>query len=99
MKNGAASRNRTGIPWLASRNPALERWPHFELMKTNTAASPVMDSHPQENFTADLSVFQAHLPSHVIDIIMLKPLVCDMSPGRGNRTMQILQPAVIGRLA
>jgi hypothetical protein len=31
-------------------------------MKTNTAASPVMDSHPQENFSADLSVFQAHLP-------------------------------------
>jgi hypothetical protein len=33
-------------------------------MKTNTAASPVMDSHPQENFSADLSVFQAHLPWH-----------------------------------
>ena len=33
-------------------------------MKTNTAASPVMDSHPQDNFSADLSVFQAHLPWH-----------------------------------
>ena len=31
--NGAASRTCTGIPWLASRNPALERWPHFELNK------------------------------------------------------------------
>ncbi len=34
----------------------------FGKMKTNTAASPVKDSHPQENFSADLSVFQAHLP-------------------------------------
>jgi hypothetical protein len=33
-------------------------------LKTNTAASPVMDSHPQENFSADLSVIQAHLPWH-----------------------------------
>ncbi len=33
-------------------------------IKTNTAASPVKDSHPQENFSADLSVFQAHLPWH-----------------------------------
>jgi hypothetical protein len=31
-------------------------------MKTNTAASPVRNSHPQDIFTADLSVFQAHLP-------------------------------------
>jgi hypothetical protein len=30
---------------------------------TNTATSPVMDSYPQENFSADLSVFQAHLPA------------------------------------
>jgi hypothetical protein len=37
-------------------------------MKTNTAASPVKDSHPQEHFSADLSVFQAHLPWHVIDM-------------------------------
>ena len=36
----------------------------LEPMKTNTAASPEEDSHPQENFTADLSVFQAHLPGH-----------------------------------
>ena len=34
----------------------------IEPMKTNTTASPVMDSHPLENFTADFSVFQAHLP-------------------------------------
>ena len=61
MKLGAASRNRTGVPWLAPRNPAAERWPH-PYMKTNTAASPVRNSHPQEIFTADLSVFQAHLP-------------------------------------
>jgi hypothetical protein len=32
-------------------------------LKTNTAASPVRNSHPQEIFTADLSVFQAHLPA------------------------------------
>jgi hypothetical protein len=31
-------------------------------LKTNTAASPVMDSHPQDDFSADVSVFQAHLP-------------------------------------
>lgn len=36
----------------------------FGRIKTNTAASPVKDSHPQENFSADLSVFQAHLPWH-----------------------------------
>lgn len=34
--------------------------------KTNTAASPVMDSHPQDDFSADLSVFQAHLPCHEV---------------------------------
>ncbi len=46
-------------------------------MKTNTAASPVMDSHPQENFSADLSVFQAHLPWHELyNSVMPKPLVC-----------------------
>lgn len=30
-------------------------------IKTNSAASPMMDSHPQNDFAADLSVFQAHL--------------------------------------
>jgi len=45
-------------------------------MKTNTAASPVMDSHPQDDFSADLSVFQAHLPCHEsIYKFMSKPLV------------------------
>jgi hypothetical protein len=29
--------------------------------RTNTAAS-LLSSHPQVNFTADLSVFMAHLP-------------------------------------
>ena len=47
-------------------------------MKTNTAASPVMDSHPQECFTADLSVFQAHLPWRDTYILYhhARPLVC-----------------------
>jgi len=40
----------------------------YNHMKTNTAANPVMDSHPQENFSADLSVFQAHLPWQFIYI-------------------------------
>jgi hypothetical protein len=54
-------------------------------MKTNTAASPVMDSHPQENFSADLSVFQAHLPwHHSLTKVMPKPLVC-ISSRAGNR--------------
>jgi len=55
-------------------------------LKTNTAASPVMDSHPQENFSADLSVFQAHLPWHelYINTVMSKPLVC-ISSRAGNR--------------
>ncbi|RYD17059.1 MAG: hypothetical protein EOP88_28580 [Verrucomicrobiaceae bacterium] len=38
-------------------------------IKTNTAASPVKDSHPQEYFSADLSVFQAHLPWHELYIL------------------------------
>jgi hypothetical protein len=55
-------------------------------MKTNTAASPVMDSHPQDNFSADLSVFQAHLPWRklYINTVMPKPLVC-ISSRAGNR--------------
>jgi hypothetical protein len=54
-------------------------------MKTNTAASPVMDSHPQDNFSADLSVFQAHLPWHELyNRIMPKPLVY-LSSRAGNR--------------
>ena len=55
-------------------------------MNTNTAASPVMDSHPQENFSADLSVFQAHLPWHkTMDyIVMPKPLIY-LSSRAGNR--------------
>ena len=40
--------------------------------RTNTAASPVKDSHPQDDFTADVSVFQAHLPCHEIRSISCK---------------------------
>lgn len=32
--------------------------------RTNTAANSDLSSHPQDCFTADLSVFQAHLPVH-----------------------------------
>lgn len=66
-------------------------------MKANTAASPVMDSHPQECFTADLSVFQAHLPRHDrYDIIMIKPLVY-INRRAGNRTINHLQRIIIKR--
>jgi len=65
-------------------------------MKTNTAASPVKDSHPQENFSADLSVFQAHLPWH-------EPLILESCRslwfvyilGRKIGTIQVLQRAMI----
>ncbi len=66
-------------------------------MKPNTAASPVMDSHPQENFSADLSVFQAHLPWQELYInkVMPKPLVCLSSRAVKIGTIQILQPVMI----
>jgi hypothetical protein len=48
---------------------------------------------PAGDFSADLSVFQAHLPWQ-LDITS-KPLVCDNSPGRGNRAMQVLEPVMM----
>ena len=65
----------------------------FVNMITNTAASPVMDSHPQEDFSADLSVFQAHLAWQIHRTA--KPLVDDNSPGRGNRAIQFLQSVMM----
>lgn len=53
--------------------PAFPEWKSGVLLldddrntsiKTNTATSPVMDWYPQDDFSADLSVFQAHLPWH-----------------------------------
>jgi hypothetical protein len=65
-------------------------------MKTNTAASPMMDSHPQENFSADLSVFQAHLPWHELYInTSCRSLWLIYHPGRKIGTMQVLQPVMI----
>ena len=65
-------------------------------MKTNTAASPVMDSHPQDNFSADLSVFQAHLPWHKLYIIAsCRSLWFVYLPGRGIGTIKRLQPVMI----
>jgi hypothetical protein len=32
--------------------------------RTNTAANSDLSSHPQDDFTAVVSVFQAHLPLH-----------------------------------
>lgn len=57
-------------------------------MKTNTAASPVKDSHPQEYFSADLSVFQAHLPWHEFYMIYIesrRSLWFDISSRAGTR--------------
>ena len=34
--------------------------------RTNTAANSDLSSHPQDDFTAVVSVFQAHLPMHDI---------------------------------
>jgi hypothetical protein len=34
----------------------------YTTKRTNTAANSNLSSHPQEDFTAVLSVFQAHLP-------------------------------------
>jgi hypothetical protein len=65
----------------------------IEPMKTNTTASPVKDSHPLEIFSADLSVFQAHLPWQID--ITAGPLGCNNPPERWNRAMRVLQPVIM----
>ncbi len=42
--------------------------------RTNTAANSDLSSHPQEDFTAVVSVFQAHLPGHSHKDSHAKPL-------------------------
>lgn len=63
------------LPYRLSTPPLkMTRWRQMkhrhllEPMKTNTTASSVKDSHPLEDFTADLSVFQAHLPEQMMDL-------------------------------
>jgi len=36
----------------------------YDKKRTNTAANPDLSSHPQDDFTAVVLVFQAHLPLH-----------------------------------
>ena len=51
--------------------------------RTNTAANSDLSSHPQDDFTAVVSVFQAHLPEHDL-VSHAKPLDWK-SQGRGIR--------------
>ena len=68
-------------------------------LKTNTATSPVMDSHPQDDFSADLSVFQAHLPWHnSIEIKSCRSLWFVYLSGREIGTIQILQRIMVDEL-
>ena len=88
-------------PWLVSGDPALERWPHNIYRIKITAASPVRNSHPQECFTADLSVFQAHLPARDgYDITRhAKPLLdSNLRGGKNANTGASAMSSVITRL-
>jgi hypothetical protein len=61
----------------------------------------VRNSHPQESFTADLSVFQAHLPAHDgYDMTRhAKPLVdSNLRGGKNANTGASAMSSVITRL-